>query len=146
MGEPSKEEFPKNESLKLTIERTLPYWNNVIVPQIKAGKKIIIAAHGNSLRGVVKHLDNMSAAKAASDHMASWFRGTGSEDWVSMGVFSDGSYGTPEGVMFSFPVRIESGRWSIVQGLAMSDYAKEKMTATGKELREERDEALAVCR
>jgi len=60
--EPSKEEFPKNESLKLTIERTLPYWNNVIVPQIKAGKKIIIAAHGNSLRGVVKHLDNMSDA------------------------------------------------------------------------------------
>ena len=67
------------ESLKLTIKRTLPYWNNVIVPQIKvttnspkekihdkmntylqAGKKIIIAAHGNSLRGVVKHLDNMS--------------------------------------------------------------------------------------
>merc|ERR1719458_2092686 len=48
------------ESLKLTIKRTLPYWNNVIVPQIKAGKRIIIAAHGNSLRGVVKHLDNMS--------------------------------------------------------------------------------------
>ena len=48
------------ESLKLTIERTLPYWNDVIVPQIKEGKKIIIAAHGNSLRGIVKHLDNMS--------------------------------------------------------------------------------------
>eukprot|EP00091_Calanus_sinicus_P024859 TRINITY_DN915_c0_g1_i2.p1 TRINITY_DN915_c0_g1~~TRINITY_DN915_c0_g1_i2.p1 ORF type:complete len:963 (-),score=315.93 TRINITY_DN915_c0_g1_i2:1408-4296(-) len=60
--EPTKDEFPKNESLKLTIERTLPYWNNVIVPQIKSGKKIIIAAHGNSLRGVVKHLDNMSDA------------------------------------------------------------------------------------
>jgi len=58
--EPSKEEFPMNESLKLTIGRTLPYWNNVIVPQIKAGKKVIIAAHGNSLRGVVKHLDNLS--------------------------------------------------------------------------------------
>merc|ERR1719225_1783612 len=58
--EPSKEEMPMAESLKLTIKRTLPYWNNVIVPQIKAGKKIIIAAHGNSLRGVVKHLDNMS--------------------------------------------------------------------------------------
>ena len=55
---PSKEEFPMYESLKLTIERTLPYWNDVIVPQIKAGKKIIIAAHGNSLRGIVKHLDS----------------------------------------------------------------------------------------
>ena len=56
--EPSMEEFPKFESLKLTIERTLPYWNNVIVPQIKEGKSILIAAHGNSLRGIVKHLDS----------------------------------------------------------------------------------------
>ncbi|CAL7937699.1 unnamed protein product [Xylocopa violacea] len=57
---PKPEEFPKFESLKLTIERTLPYWNDIIIPQLKEGKKIIIAAHGNSLRGVVKHLDQMS--------------------------------------------------------------------------------------
>lgn len=55
---PVPEEFPKFESLKLTIERTLPYWNDVIIPQVKAGKRVIIAAHGNSLRGVVKHLDS----------------------------------------------------------------------------------------
>lgn len=54
---PSKDEFPMFESLKLTIQRTLPYWNDVIIPQLKEGKKIIIAAHGNSLRGIVKHLD-----------------------------------------------------------------------------------------
>ncbi len=48
------------ESLKLTIDRTLPYWNDVIVPDIKAGKRVLIAAHGNSLRGIVKHLDNMT--------------------------------------------------------------------------------------
>jgi len=59
-GDPKPEEFPLFESLKLTIARTLPYWNNVIVPQLKDGKKIIIAAHGNSLRGIVKHLDNLS--------------------------------------------------------------------------------------
>jgi len=59
-SEPSKEEFPLFESLKLTIQRTLPYWNDVIVPQIKAGKNILIAAHGNSLRGIVKHLEGMS--------------------------------------------------------------------------------------
>ncbi|KAK2707368.1 hypothetical protein QYM36_015156 [Artemia franciscana] len=59
-GTLSKEEFPKFESLKLTIERTLPYWDKVIVPQIKKGKNILIAAHGNSLRGIVKHLDQMS--------------------------------------------------------------------------------------
>lgn len=57
-AEPKPEEFPKFESLKLTIERTLPYWNNTIIPQLKEGKKIIIAAHGNSLRGIVKHLDS----------------------------------------------------------------------------------------
>jgi len=58
--EPLGNEFPMYESLKLTIERTLPYWNSKIVPQIKEGKKILIAAHGNSLRGIVKHLDNIS--------------------------------------------------------------------------------------
>ncbi len=57
---PKGDEFPMFESLKLTIERTLPYWNDNIVPQIKAGKKILIAAHGNSLRGIVKHLDDMT--------------------------------------------------------------------------------------
>ena len=53
---PLGDEFPKAESLKLTIERSLPYWNDVIVPEIKAGKSVLIAAHGNSLRGIVKHL------------------------------------------------------------------------------------------
>lgn len=57
---PSKSEFPMFESLKLTIERTLPYWNDTIVPQIRQGKSILIAAHGNSLRGIVKHLEQMS--------------------------------------------------------------------------------------
>ncbi|CAG9768900.1 unnamed protein product [Ceutorhynchus assimilis] len=57
---PAKNEFPMFESLELTIKRTLPFWNDVIVPQIKTGKFILIAAHGNSLRGLVKHLDNMS--------------------------------------------------------------------------------------
>lgn len=57
---PTKDEFPRFESLKLTIERTLPFWNKSIVPELRAGKKIIIAAHGNSLRGIVKHLDQIS--------------------------------------------------------------------------------------
>jgi malate/lactate dehydrogenase len=55
------------------------------------------------------------AFQAACDHMKSWFGCTPADDWVSMGVFSDGSYGTPEGVMFSFPVTTKEGRWSIVQ-------------------------------
>lgn len=56
---PPKSEFPKFESLKLTIQRTLPFWNDTIARQIKVGLKVLIAAHGNSLRGIVKHLDQL---------------------------------------------------------------------------------------
>ncbi|MCK5241826.1 2,3-diphosphoglycerate-dependent phosphoglycerate mutase [bacterium] len=56
----SPEERPATEDLKKTLERALPYWKDVIFPELKAGKKILIAAHGNSLRALVKHLDNMS--------------------------------------------------------------------------------------
>src|SRR3989338_6145438 len=56
----SKNELPATESLKLTVDRFLPYWNEAIVPQIKTNKKVIIAAHGNSLRALVKHLDKIS--------------------------------------------------------------------------------------
>ncbi|MGD8377496.1 MAG: 2,3-diphosphoglycerate-dependent phosphoglycerate mutase, partial [Acidobacteriota bacterium] len=56
----SKDELPLTEALKNTVERVLPYWNEVIVPDIKVGKRVLIAAHGNSLRALVKHLDQMS--------------------------------------------------------------------------------------
>lgn len=55
-------ELPKTESLKLTGDRFLPYWHGTIVPAIESGKKVLIAAHGNSLRALVKHLDNVSDA------------------------------------------------------------------------------------
>jgi len=107
------------------------------VPTVQKRGAAVIAAR--------KLSSAMSAAKAASDHMKSWFSSTPADDWVSMGVFSDGSYNTPEGVMFSFPINIKDGKWSIVQGLEMSDFAKEKLELTGKELCEERVEAMAVC-
>ncbi len=56
-------QIPRTESLKDTIERFLPYWHDTIAPAIKAGKRVVIAAHGNSLRGLVKHLDNISDAE-----------------------------------------------------------------------------------
>ncbi|MFN2341252.1 MAG: 2,3-diphosphoglycerate-dependent phosphoglycerate mutase [Halanaerobium sp.] len=59
-SELSEAELPTAESLKMTIERVMPYWENEIVPQLKADKKIIISAHGNSLRALVKHLDGIS--------------------------------------------------------------------------------------
>ncbi|ADO77602.1 2,3-diphosphoglycerate-dependent phosphoglycerate mutase [Halanaerobium praevalens] len=59
-AELSEKQLPRAESLKMTIERVMPYWENEIVPQMKKGKKIIVAAHGNSLRALVKHLDGIS--------------------------------------------------------------------------------------
>lgn len=55
----TREQFPRGESLKDTVARVLPYWNEVITPSIQEGRNIIIVAHGNSLRALVKHLDNM---------------------------------------------------------------------------------------
>src|SRR5262245_42823898 len=55
-----KDEFPRCECLKDTVARVLPYWEQEISPKIKAGKRLIIAAHGNSLRALIKHLDNVS--------------------------------------------------------------------------------------
>ncbi|KAK9881839.1 hypothetical protein WA026_018026 [Henosepilachna vigintioctopunctata] len=57
---PTPDEFPKTESLKLTIDRTLPFWNEVVIPKLKAKTRILIVAHGNSLRGIVKHLEKIS--------------------------------------------------------------------------------------
>jgi 2,3-bisphosphoglycerate-dependent phosphoglycerate mutase len=59
-------EVPLTESLKTTCERFMPYWNGAIVPQLKAGKRVLIAAHGNSLRALVKHLDGVSDAEIPS--------------------------------------------------------------------------------
>jgi 2,3-bisphosphoglycerate-dependent phosphoglycerate mutase len=56
-------ELPRGESLKIVVERVLPYWQSAIVPQIKTGKKILIAAHGNSLRALLKHLEGASDAE-----------------------------------------------------------------------------------
>uniref|UniRef100_A0A914WED7 Malate dehydrogenase n=1 Tax=Plectus sambesii TaxID=2011161 RepID=A0A914WED7_9BILA len=89
----------------------------------------------------------MSAAKAACDHIHDWHFGTPKDTWVSMAVPSDGSYGIPEGIMFSFPVTIDAATkdWKIVQGLSIDEFAQGKLNATLQELQEERDEALRAC-
>ncbi len=56
------EQLPATESLKLTLDRVLPYWHSTLTPAIKSGKRVIIAAHGNSIRALVKYLDNISEA------------------------------------------------------------------------------------
>ena len=79
-----------------------------------------------------------SAANAAIDHMHDW--ALGSDTVVSMGVYSDGSYGVAEGLIYSFPVTCQGGDWSIVQGVEVNAFSQEKMDATETELTEERAE------
>ncbi|XP_042504885.1 malate dehydrogenase-like isoform X2 [Macadamia integrifolia] len=80
----------------------------------------------------------LSAASAACDHIRDWVLGTPKGTWVSMGVYSDGSYGIPSGLIYSFPVTCEKGEWSIVQGLKIDEFSRAKMDATAKELVEEK--------
>ena len=92
----------------------------------------IIAARGKSSAA--------SAGNAALDHMYSWATGDMTGDFVSMAVPSDGSYGVPEGLIFSFPCRI-TGPWEyeIVQGIELNDYEKAAIKKTADELASERD-------
>ncbi|KAL3266185.1 hypothetical protein HHI36_010368 [Cryptolaemus montrouzieri] len=86
----------------------------------------------------------MSAAKAAGDHMRSWFQGTEPGHFVSMGVVSDGSYGIAKDIVFSYPVTIQNKTWKIVPNLPIGDFARKMLDATAKELEEERSEAISI--
>jgi len=104
-----------------------------------------VQKRGGAVIAARKLSSAMSAAKAACDHMRSIWQGTSEGQYVSMGVFSDGSYNTPEGIMFSFPVTIKDKQWTVVKGLSIDDFAQGKLDATAKELCEERDDAIAAC-
>lgn len=101
------------------------------IPTVQQRGAAIIAARGASSAA--------SAANAAIAHMRSWALGTAEGDWVSMGVYSDGSYGIAQGLIYSFPCVCKDGDWEIVQGLDINDFSRAKMTATELELTEERD-------
>jgi len=101
------------------------------IPTVQQRGAAIIKARGASSAA--------SAGSAAIDHIRDWFRGSAAGDWVSMGIPSDGSYGIPEGVIYSYPVVCRNGQYEIVQGLAIDEFSRQRMDATHKELLEERD-------
>jgi malate dehydrogenase len=106
----------------------------------------VVQKRGAAVIAARKLSSAMSAAKAVCDHVHDWWHGTQSGRWVSMGVPSDGSYGIEAGLVYSFPVEISPNRtYKIVQGLEISQFAREKMDATKNELIEERDAALQAC-
>lgn len=107
------------------------WYEQSFIPEVQQRGAAIIKARGASSAA--------SAASAAIDHMSTWARGTAEGDWVSMGVPSDGSYGIAPGLIFGYPVTCRDGRYSIVQGLDISDFSRTRLSETEAELREERD-------
>ena len=80
-----------------------------------------------------------SAASAAIDHMNTWWHGTGDGEWASMAVPSKGEYGVPEGLIYSYPVTIKDGEYTIVEGIEHNDYGKGKIATSAEELANERE-------
>ncbi|HZG98896.1 MAG TPA: malate dehydrogenase [Nocardioidaceae bacterium] len=101
------------------------------IPTVQQRGAAIIEARGASSAA--------SAASATIDHARDWLHGTPADDWVSMAVTSDGSYGVPEGLVSSFPVTTSAGSYEIVQGLEINDFSRTRIDASAAELSEERD-------
>ncbi len=101
------------------------------IPTVQQRGAAIIEARGASSAA--------SAASATIDHARDWLRGTPADDWVSMAVPSDGSYGVPEGLVSSFPVTTAAGSYEIVQGLDINDFSRARIEVSAAELSEERE-------
>ena len=104
---------------------------DTFIPKVQKRGAEIIGARGASSAA--------SAASAAIDHMRTWTHGTAEGDWTSMAVHADGRYGVAEGVVYSHPVTCAGGDYSVVEGLDVSDFSRERMDLTDAELRQERE-------
>jgi len=114
------------------IDKVDAEWmENDFIPTVQQRGAAIIKARGASSAA--------SAGSAAMDHMRTWALGTPEDDWVSMAIPSDGSYGIEAGVMYSYPCTCRDGRYEIVQGLEINELSRARMQATDQELREERE-------
>jgi malate dehydrogenase len=107
------------------------WYENEFIPTVQQRGAAIIKARGASSAA--------SAANAAIAHMRTWVMGTELNDWVSMGVYSDGSYGITEGLIYSFPCTCVAGDWAIIQGLDINEFSRSKMSATEQELTQEKE-------
>ncbi len=135
-GNHSSTQYPDISKALIKGEKAEPkvdqaWYRDTYIPVVQQRGAAIIKARGASSAA--------SAANAALNHMRDWALGTPANDWVSMGVYSDGSYGIDKGLIYSFPCVCKNGDWEIVQGLDISDFSREKMKVTEKELQEERD-------
>jgi malate dehydrogenase len=118
----------KGESATSLVDKD--WLTSAFIPVVQQRGAAIIKARGASSAA--------SAASAAIDHMHDWILGTPGENWVSMAIPADGSYGIEPGIVYSYPVRCSGGDYEIVQGLEIDDFSRERMAQTEAELREER--------
>uniref|UniRef100_A0A6B2L9P4 Malate dehydrogenase n=1 Tax=Arcella intermedia TaxID=1963864 RepID=A0A6B2L9P4_9EUKA len=110
------------------------YLEGPLVPTVQKRGAEVIAARGLS--------SALSAAVAITAHVRDWWLGTPPQEWVSMAVVSDGSYGVPKGIVYSFPVTISNKQWKIVQGLPINEFGKKAQKITLEELLQERELAF----
>lgn len=115
----------------LTSSVDAGWMENEFIPRVAKRGAEIIAARGASSAA--------SAANAAIEHMRDWVTGIPEDEWTSMAIVSDGSYGVTPGLVYSYPVNLRNGDYHIVQGLPINPFSAEKMKATEKELLEEQE-------
>lgn len=125
----SHAEIDNNKVIDLIDDQS--WIENYFIPTVQNRGAAVIEARGLSSAG--------SAANAIINHVHDWIIGTRGNDWVTMGVPSDGSYEIPEGVIYGFPVTCQNGIYTIVQGLQINELSRAKMLITYKELLEEKD-------
>ena len=106
------------------------------IPTVAKRGAAIIAARGSSSAA--------SAANAAVDHVHDWFHGTRTDDWVSVGLVSDGSYGIPEGLVAGVPATVADGAWRVVPQLQIDEFSRPRIDASVAELVEERDAVISL--
>ena len=114
----------------------MEWYEKEFIPTVAQRGAAIIQARGSSSAA--------SAANAAIEHIRDWALGTPEGDWVSMAIPSDGSYGVPEGIVYSFPVTARGGKYEIVQGLEINEFARKRMEITAKELLDEMEQVKAL--
>ncbi|MDB3990706.1 malate dehydrogenase [Gammaproteobacteria bacterium] len=134
-GNHSTTQYPDISNLKLNGNNASSsldkeWVKNEFIPRVQNRGAEIIKARGLSSAA--------SAASAAIDHMRDWTLGTKPDDWVSMAIPSDGSYGISQGIIYSFPVTCQNGAYSIVQNLEIDEFSKNSMEITEKELLDEK--------
>ena len=122
----------KDQAALSLVEKS--WFINDFIPTIQQRGAVVIKVRGLSSAA--------SAAKAAVDQMSNWAKGTKAGEWVSMSVLSDGSYGITEDLMFSFPVTVIDGKVSIVQGLIIDEFSRERIQLSEAELKEEKAAVL----